>query len=261
MRRHAPGMAGAAGLQDLGQPEVGEPGRAADEEGIVRLDIAVLDPDQSAAVAERVPRLVEEVERLGQVVHVAEQLVARQARQALRLAVAEPVHQAPLAERHGDDQAIGHADGELDVEQMGMADVADDLQRALLQPGLLGVEPDELQRDADAAGGQRLPDLAKPAPTQHPDERIARDGLDAGLQVEGRQGPREWRARSCTAFARRWESALDGGRGIAFGVVAVRVHPGCRIHWNLTCELHLRVCGMALLAPTLTLTPILLKEP
>ena len=196
----------------------------------MRLDIAVLDPDQLAAVADRVPRLVEEVERLGQVVHVAEQLVARQARQALRLALTEPVHQAPLAERHGDDQAIGHADGELDVEQVGMADVADDLQRALLQPGLHRVEPDELQRHVDAAGGQRLPDLAEPAPTQHPDERIARDGRDAGPQVEGRQGPRDRRKRPTTAFARQWKRALAGGRGIAFGVVAVRFHPGCRIH-------------------------------
>ena len=85
VRRHAPRMAGAAGLQDLRQPEVGEPGRAADEEDVVRLDVAVLDPDQ-AAVAGRVAGLVEEVDGPGQLVHVAEQLVARQAGQALRLA-------------------------------------------------------------------------------------------------------------------------------------------------------------------------------
>ena len=119
-------------LQDLRQAEVGQPDRAADEEDVVRLDVAVLDADQ-AAVAGRVAGLVEEVDGPGQLVHVAEQLVARQAGQPCSLALAEPVPQALVAQRHGDHQAVLHPDGELDVEQVGMADVADDLQRPLLR--------------------------------------------------------------------------------------------------------------------------------
>ena len=34
-------------------------------------------------------------------------------------------------------------------------------------------------------GATRLPDLAEPAPAQHADQRVAGDGLDAGIQVKG----------------------------------------------------------------------------
>ncbi len=187
-------MAGGGRLEDLRQPEVGQLGRAADEEDVVRLDVAMLDADQAAAFSGRVARLVEEIGRLGQLAHEAEQLVARQASRA----GAEPVQEALVAQGHGDHEAIVHMDGELDVEQVGMADIADDLQRPQFRPGLVGVEADELQGHADTAGRDRLPDLAEPATPEPPDERIAGDGLDTGFQVEGHRGTPE-SCRACSA--------------------------------------------------------------
>ena len=53
---------------------------------------------------------------------------------------------------------------------------------------LEGAEPDELQRDSDAAGGYGLPDLAEPASAQQADQGIACDGLDTGIQMKPHGG-------------------------------------------------------------------------
>ena len=75
-----PMSAGAARpLQVLDQAEVGDLDVVADEEQVVRLDVEVLE----------VVLLVHVVERLGGVAQVAEQLVARDADQAGRLALDE----------------------------------------------------------------------------------------------------------------------------------------------------------------------------
>ena len=59
------------------------------------------------------------------------------------------------------------------------------------EPASRGAEADELQGDADAAGGLGLPDLAEAALAQRPDEPVAGDGLDADLQVQ-RHGDLQW---------------------------------------------------------------------
>ena len=147
------------------------------------------------AVAGRVAGLVEEIDGAGQLVHVAEQLVAGQAGQALRLALAEPVHQALVAQRHGDHQAV------LDLRtanwtssRWGWRMLRMTSSARCSGPACVGVEADELQRDADAAGRVGLPDLAEPALAQPADQPVAGNGLGADLQTEGhgdlRKSPR-----------------------------------------------------------------------
>ena len=143
----------------------------------------MLDPDQVPILAPMV-RLVQVVDRAGQLIHVPQQLVARHAGPPLRQAGVETVHQALVAQRHRDHQAIGDPGGELDIEQVAMADVADHLQRPLLHAPLAGVEPEELHGDVKIAGRTRLPDLAEPAPAEQADQLIAGEGLDALVQDE-----------------------------------------------------------------------------
>jgi hypothetical protein len=176
-------VADVPGFQDLRQPEVGQPHRATDEEDVVGLDVAMLDADPRT-VGRQVTRLVEEVDGAGEFLHVAKQLVARQAGLTLLPAGAEPIHQALIAQGHRDHQTILDPPGELDVEQVRMADVAQDLQRPLLRTRLDRIEADELQRDRDAAGCRGLPDLAEPAPAQQTDQRVAGDRLGTGFQAK-----------------------------------------------------------------------------
>ena len=185
MRRHVPRVGGAGGIEHLGQAEVGQADRAADEEDVVRLDVAVLDADE-APVLGPVAMIIEEVDGAGQLLHVAEQLVARHAGEPPRLAGAEPVHQALVAQGHRDHEAIPDPLGELDVEQVGVADVPDHLQRPLLRARLAAAEPDELQRHMDVAGRDRLPDLAEPPTAEPPDEPVTREGGLSGDLVAPR---------------------------------------------------------------------------
>ena len=131
-----------------------------------------------------VPRLVQEIDGPGQLVHVAEKLVARHAGPPLRTAGIEPVLQAAVAQRHRDHQAIGDPGGELDIEQVAMADVADDSQRPLLHFRLARLEPEELQRNVKIARAPCLPDLAEPAPAQQADQRVADERFETRSEDE-----------------------------------------------------------------------------
>ena len=81
-------------FQVLDQAEVGHLDAVADQEQVARLDVEVL----------QVVLLVHVVERFGRVAEVAQQVVARNADQAGRLALLEQVVQALVGQLHDDDQ-------------------------------------------------------------------------------------------------------------------------------------------------------------
>src|SRR5439155_27208820 len=65
-----------------GQPEVANLGRVTDQENVLRLDIAMLN-GWPAGLPLVLPRLIQEVDALGRIFHVVEQLLDRDAGQAL----------------------------------------------------------------------------------------------------------------------------------------------------------------------------------
>src|SRR5208337_375847 len=81
VRREPEGAISDGRLDYLRQPEIGQARRSTNQEDVLRLDVTVLDSDESA-ITGRVAELIEEVNRPSQLVHVAEQLVARQAGKA-----------------------------------------------------------------------------------------------------------------------------------------------------------------------------------
>ena len=128
------------------------------------------------------PRLVQVIDGAGQLVHVAQQLVARHARTPLLQAGLEQVHQALVAERHPDHQAIGDPGGELDIEQVAWRILRITSSAPLLHAPLAGVGRRNFMATSKIAG--HCLNIAEPAPAEQTHQRVAGDRLEAGLQDE-----------------------------------------------------------------------------
>ena len=115
-------------FQVLDQAEVGDLDVVVDQEQVLRLDVEVL----------QLVLRVHQVQGLGRLLHVAEQLLARDAGQALGPALAEAVPEVAVGQLHDDDQLAVD-----DVEAFQRQDVgmADGLDAAEGLEFLLGPEP------------------------------------------------------------------------------------------------------------------------
>src|SRR5207248_3741131 len=169
-RRDAAGHGGEHALQQLDQAEVGDLDVVVDQEQVLRLDVQVLQLVLRA----------HHVERFGGVEHVAEQLFAGDAGQALGAALAEAVPQGAVGQLGDDHQLTVYDLEQLDGKDEGVADVDDALEgfeflggaRTLVVRGV-EVAVDEFDRLEQAARRFRLPDFAEAAAAQALDEPIA----------------------------------------------------------------------------------------
>jgi len=124
-------VSGDISLHDPGHAEVAHLGAVAEEQQILRLQVAVLDPQALTAV-DRVPGAVEIIDRVGDGVQVAEELSARDAAQALAIRLEEAVPERAVGELHADDQEVLDLPGAVDDQQAGVPDAPRDLQGAQL---------------------------------------------------------------------------------------------------------------------------------
>ncbi len=114
--RHRADQAG----QILDQPEVRDLDVLVQQAQVLRFDVHVL----------QVMVLVHQVEDLGCLLHVAEQLLARDALQGLLAALAKAAQQVLVCQFGDDDQLAGNQVHPLQGEEKGMAHPLDALQRA-----------------------------------------------------------------------------------------------------------------------------------
>src|SRR5262249_43010956 len=150
--------------------EVGDLDAVADEEEVARLDVQVLQPV-----------LVHEVQRLGRVADVAQQVVAWDADQAGLEVLLVAVMEVAVGKLHDDDQLALDDLYLLGGQDEGVAQALDAVQRAflLLGAGAVDVEgvevaEDELDGLEEPAGRLTLPDLAEAAAAQGLDQAVAR---------------------------------------------------------------------------------------
>ncbi len=159
----------------------------ADEEDVARLDVQVL---QSVL-------LVEQVEDLGRLLEVAQQLGPRHARQTGVAALAEEIVQAAVGQLHDDDQLAVDPLDAVHAQQEGVAQGLDVLQGAQFLLGAGGaavvqvvvVAADELDRLEEAAGGLAFPDLSEAAAAERFHEPVAGDRFGVGRPRGVHQGP------------------------------------------------------------------------
>ena len=162
----------------LDQPEVGDLDAVGDHEQVARLDVEVLE----AVLLDQV------VEPLGGVVEEAEQHVARDARPAGLLVLAQAFVQVLVGQLHDDEEFAADVLDLLDGQDERVADLLDALQRLHLldRAGVVAVERvevavDELDGLVDAAGRDALPHLAEPAGADGLEQAVAGDRLGVRL--------------------------------------------------------------------------------
>ena len=114
-RRDAAGHRRARSLEQLDQPEVGDLDVVVDQEQVLRLDVQVL----------QVVLHVHHVEGFGGLGHVAEQLLARDAGQVLRAALAEPVPERAVGQLHDDEELAVDDVEAFQGQEERMADLLD----------------------------------------------------------------------------------------------------------------------------------------
>ena len=124
--------------------------------------------------------------------HVAEQLVARDAGQALRAALLEAVPEVAVGQLHDDDELAVDDVEAFEREDERMADGLDALEGLEFLLGALavlagGVEVavDELDGLEQAAGGLGFPDFAEAAAAQPLDQPVAGDRFGLGFDANG----------------------------------------------------------------------------
>ena len=104
--------------------------------------------------------------------------------EALADGLAEAVQERPLGQLHRDDEIPPDLPSPERGQEVGVADVLDDLQGAEFErPDLLG-QGHELERHLDLARPSRLPDFAEAAPAERLDQSVSKYGLGAGLQSD-----------------------------------------------------------------------------
>ena len=109
--------------KDPGQAEVGHLDAPADQQQVLRLDVAVLDADPVLPLGRWVPRLVQVVDPLRGVHQVLDRLGDGDPRVPLRDRFVEPVHQGPLGQLHRQDEIAVNLPGPEHRQQVGMTDV------------------------------------------------------------------------------------------------------------------------------------------
>src|SRR5262249_50089632 len=143
---------------------------------------------------------------LGRLLHVAEEFVARDARQALMLAFLVPVVEAAVGQLHDDEELAIDDVVAFERENVRMADALDAFEglEFLADANLIvffaAVEAavDDFDGLHDAARGARFPDLAETALAEALQKLVAGDGLCWAfhgnhvrpLQVQLRRGTR-----------------------------------------------------------------------
>jgi hypothetical protein len=177
-RGHAAGDGGEHALEVLDQAEVANLDVVEQQEDVVRLDVEVL----------QVELLVHQVERLGGLPHVTEQLVARDAGEALGAALREAVEEGAVGQLADDDQpAVDDLEAvqRQDVRVADRFDAVEGLQ-LLFQARRVegGAALDDLDGLEHAAGGRGLPDLAEPARADARDEPISGDRFYLAVERE-----------------------------------------------------------------------------
>ena len=156
-------------FKSLSSPKVGHFDMVADHQEVFRLDVEVL---------QAVP-LMNEVERVGRVADVAEQLIAGNARHAGLTARVEPRFETALGQFRDDDQAAVDDFDPFDREQERMPDLFDAIERFQFALGAGLVEPavDELDRLAQPARDLGFPDLTVAAAAQTGTQHVAGNRL------------------------------------------------------------------------------------
>ena len=76
----------------------------------------------------RAPVPVEVIDPPGRLGEIIQQLIPGDARQSRRVRLAEAVVEGPVGQIHSDDQPVGLLPGPEGSEQVGMADLADELE-------------------------------------------------------------------------------------------------------------------------------------
>src|SRR5581483_7499824 len=124
--------------------------------------------------------------------HVDEQLVARDAGQALAAALLEAVPQVSLGQLHDDDELAVDDVVAFEAEDVGVADGLDAAEGLEFLLGALAavvsaaeVAEDELDGLVQTAGGFGLPDLAEAAAAEALDELVARNRLGVAFDPHG----------------------------------------------------------------------------
>jgi hypothetical protein len=206
--RDAAGDGGLHALQVLDQAEVGHLDVGVDEEEVLRLDVQVL----------QLVLLVHQVEGLGGLLHVAEELVAGDAGHAAGAALLVAVPEVVVGQLHDDDEQAVDDVVAFQREDVGVADGLDAREGLELLLGAVAVvaggaevAEDELDGLVQAAGGLALPDLAKAAAADPLQEAVAGDRFGVvfdphrheyttqGAPPHARGSSAAWRGHGCQA--------------------------------------------------------------
>jgi hypothetical protein len=165
-------------LQGLHKPAIAQLDVVADQEQVLRLDVEV----------RQLVFAIENIQRLGHIVEVRQQLVARDARVAARLPTIPDRVQVLFGQLHDDEEIVADQFDAVGCQNQGMTNVLDAVERQRLQVpgGRLGsraakVVEDELEGFVSADGGRALPDLSKPAAAEALDQPVTRKGFGVGL--------------------------------------------------------------------------------
>ena len=177
-QRAGAGAPGGAAIQDPRLAEIGHLGAVAEEQDVLRLEVAMLEADPIPPL-EHMPIAVEIIDRGGDVGQVAEQFFAGDSAQALRGRFQQAVSQGAVRQLHADDQDVLDLPGPEADHEVRVSNPPDHFQGPQFGRSTPGREVDELQCDEESAGSFRLPDLPESPPASAPDQPITRHRLIA----------------------------------------------------------------------------------
>ena len=123
---------------------------------------------------------IQHVRRLRE--HQAE-VLGNDRRPVLGLVGLEQIVQGAIGQLHGNDQVAWQAPDVVDMDEVGVAQLADELDRAALLgcPALQVIAGQELESDRFAIGSAGLPDLAERTATEGFAQAVARYWLETGF--------------------------------------------------------------------------------
>src|SRR5512135_84963 len=112
--------------QDPRQAEVGHLDAVADQQQVLRLDVPVLNPLRLSTLG-GMAGLVQVVDPLRRVQEMLEDLGGRDPPESLTDGLPETVQEGPFGQLHRDDEGVVALPGAEGGQQVGMAELADDL--------------------------------------------------------------------------------------------------------------------------------------
>src|SRR5262249_52995645 len=135
--------------------------------------------------------LVQIIQGVGGITHIAEQLFPGNPRQTGLAAFLKALQQTAIRQLGNDQELVVDDLDALEGEEEGMADRLDALEGLELLFGARFVEVavNDLERLGQSAGRRCLPDLAEPARAQALDKLVASDNFCAWVRLQGHGDP------------------------------------------------------------------------